>query len=57
LGGEQDEWFYVMAGRYLVEIVGEMHNLGPSESIVATRGAAHRCALDGDETGCLLIAL
>lgn len=52
---DQDEWFYVVAGTYLVEVAGEMHHLGPGDSILAARGVAHSWALDGDEAGRLLI--
>ncbi len=53
---EQDEWFYVVAGKYLVEVAGEMHHLGPGDSIFAPRGVPHGWALDGEEAGRLLIA-
>lgn len=52
----QDEWFYVVAGRYLVEVGGQLHRLGPGDSVLAPRGQPHTWALDGDEAGRLLIA-
>ncbi|MBX3144227.1 MAG: cupin domain-containing protein [Trueperaceae bacterium] len=53
---EQDEWFYVVAGKYSIEVAGEMHHLGPGDSILAPRGVPHGWALDGSEPGRLLIA-
>ena len=52
----QDEWFYVVAGRYLVEVDGLLHRLGPGDSVLAPRGLPHTWALEGDEAGRLLIA-
>src|SRR5690554_1886094 len=52
----QDEWFYVVAGNYVVEVAGEMHHLGPGASVLAPRKVAHTWALEGNEPGRLLIA-
>jgi mannose-6-phosphate isomerase-like protein (cupin superfamily) len=51
----QDEWFYVVAGHYLVEVAGETYRLGPGDSVFAPRGVPHGWALDGNEPGRLLI--
>lgn len=53
---DQDEWFYVVTGTYLVEVAGVMHHLGPGDSVLAPRGVPHGWALDGSEPGRLLIA-
>lgn len=53
---EQDEWFYVVAGEYLVEIGGEPHHLSPGDAVLAPRGVPHSWALTSREGGRLLIA-
>ncbi len=54
---EQDEWFYVVHGDYLVEVGGNLHRLGPGDSILAPSGVPHTWALDGAAAGRILIAL
>lgn len=52
----QDEWFYVIAGDYLVEVGTELHHLSAGDSVFAPRGVAHGWALAGIDAGRLLIA-
>lgn len=53
---DQEEWFYAVEGRYVVEVAGVEHELGPGDSVLAPRGVAHTWALVGEEKGRLLIA-
>lgn len=42
---DQDEWFYVVEGAYVVEVAGVPHRLGPGDAILAPRGIPHGWAL------------
>jgi mannose-6-phosphate isomerase-like protein (cupin superfamily) len=53
---EQEEWFYVVEGEYLIKIGDESYRLGPGDSILAPRGVPHVWAHVGERTGRLLIA-
>jgi uncharacterized cupin superfamily protein len=55
---EQDEWFYVLEGEYVIEF-GEEHydELGPGDSVLAPRKVAHVWAHVGEGTGRLIAAL
>ena len=53
---DQDEWFYVVEGRYMLEVDGHPHLLGPGDSVMAPRGVPHTWALDGTEPGRIVIA-
>lgn len=53
---EQEEWFYVVEGEYVVEIGEVRHQLGPGDSILAPRKAPHVWAHVGEGTGRLLVA-
>ncbi|MDQ5829829.1 MAG: cupin domain-containing protein [Actinomycetota bacterium] len=54
---EQDEWFYVVEGEYVIEIGEERYELGPGDSLLAPRKVAHVWAHVGDGTGRLITAL
>lgn len=52
----QEEWFYVLAGSYDVEVGDVLRRLGPGDAVLAPRGVAHGWARTGDGPGRLLIA-
>jgi mannose-6-phosphate isomerase-like protein (cupin superfamily) len=52
---EQEEWFYVIEGEYLIEIGNESYAMGPGDSVLAPRGVPHVWARVGGGTGRLLI--
>lgn len=54
---EQDEWFYVVEGQYVIEVGEERYELGPGDSILAPRKVAHVWAFVGEGTGVLIAAL
>ena len=54
---EQDEWFYALAGEYLVEVGDERFRLTPGDSLFAPRRIPHAWAQVSDEPGTLLMAL
>ena len=53
---DQEEWFYVIEGEYLIEIGDERYVLGPGDSVLSPRKAAHVWAHVGEGTGRLLVA-
>ena len=53
---DQEEWFYAIAGEYLLEIGEEQFDLGPGDSILAPRKVPHAWAFKGKDHGRLLIA-
>lgn len=54
---EQDEWFYVAEGEYVIEVGEERYELGPGDSVLAPRKVAHVWAHVGEGTGRLIAAL
>jgi mannose-6-phosphate isomerase-like protein (cupin superfamily) len=54
---EQDEWFYVLEGRYVIEVGEERYELGSGDSVLAPRKVAHVWAHVGEGTGRLIGAL
>jgi mannose-6-phosphate isomerase-like protein (cupin superfamily) len=54
---EQDEWFYVVEGEYLIEVDEERYEPGPGDSVLAPRKVAHVWAHVGEGTGRLIAAL
>ena len=52
---EQEEWFYVVEGDYVVEIGDERHKLGPGDSVLAPRKVPHVWSHVGEGTGRLLV--
>jgi mannose-6-phosphate isomerase-like protein (cupin superfamily) len=54
---EQDEWFYVVEGEYIIEIGEKRYEGGPGDSVLAPRKVAHAWAYIGEGTGRLVAAL
>jgi mannose-6-phosphate isomerase-like protein (cupin superfamily) len=54
---EQDEWFYVVEGQYVIEVGEERYEPGPGDSVLAPRKVAHVWAYVGEGTGRLIAAL
>ncbi len=54
---EQEEWFYVLEGEYIIEVGDERYELGPGDSVLAPRKVAHVWAHVGEGTGRLIAAL
>lgn len=52
---EQDELFYVLEGKYLIEVGREKFNLKPGDSLLAPRKVPHVWAYVGDNVGRVLI--
>lgn len=52
----EDEWFYVIEGRYIAEIGSTRLELKPGDSILGPREIPHAWAFAGDSPGRLLIA-
>ena len=48
---EQDEWFYVVEGEYVIEVGEERYELGPGDSVLGPRKVAHVWAHVGEGTG------
>jgi mannose-6-phosphate isomerase-like protein (cupin superfamily) len=53
---EQEEWFFVTQGKYIIEVGEERFVLGPGDSVLAPRKIPHVWAFNGEGTGKLLIA-
>jgi len=53
---EQEEWFYVVEGDYVIEIGDERHRLGPGDSVLAPRRTPHVWAHVGEGKGRMIIA-
>ena len=54
---EQEEWFYVVEGEYVIEVGDERYELVPGDSVLAPRKVAHVWAYVGEEAGRLIAAL
>ena len=54
---EQDEWFYVAEGVYVIEVGEERYELGPGDSVLAPRKVAHVWAHVGEGRGRLIAAV
>ncbi len=52
---DQEEWFYVTEGEFLVEIGSRRFPLGPDDSVLAPRGIEHSWAFVGQGTGRIVI--
>ena len=52
---EQDEWFYCLAGAYVVEIGDQRFRLGPGDSVLGPRRVPHAFVYDAAEPGRILI--
>ena len=53
----EDEWFYVVSGRFLFEIDGKRTEFGEGGSVFAPRDLPHRWANTSPETAVLLVTL
>jgi mannose-6-phosphate isomerase-like protein (cupin superfamily) len=51
---EQDEWFYVVAGEYAIEVGEDKFRLKPGDSLFAPRKVPHAWAHIGEQRGTLL---
>ena len=56
LHNEQYEWFYVIAGDYIIEVGSERFVLKGGESVLAPRKVPHVWAFAGGEPGRMLVA-
>ncbi len=52
---EQDEWFYCLAGEFVVEIGDQRFRLGPGESVLGPRRVPHAFVYDATGPGRILI--
>ena len=52
---DADEWFYCLAGAYVVEIGEQRFRLGPGDSVLGPRRVPHAFAFDADGPGKLLV--
>ncbi len=53
---DQEEWFYVVTGSYVIEVDGIRHELGPGDSLLAPRGVPHTWALVAEPPGRMIVA-
>jgi mannose-6-phosphate isomerase-like protein (cupin superfamily) len=53
---EQDEWFYVVEGEFLVEIGGIRHVLTAGDSVLGPRQIPHRWLFTGNGSGKILVS-
>jgi mannose-6-phosphate isomerase-like protein (cupin superfamily) len=53
---DQDEFWYVLAGEYVVEVGSERYQAQPGDCILGPRNIAHSWAYVGESPGRLLIA-
>ena len=53
---DQEEWFYVVQGKYVVEVGKERFVLGPGDSVLGPRKIPHAWAFAGEGVGKLIIA-
>ncbi|MBK7893690.1 MAG: cupin domain-containing protein [Anaerolineaceae bacterium] len=51
----QDEWFYAVAGEFVVEVGSERFHLNPGDSLLAPRNVPHVWAYVGNSVGRMLI--
>lgn len=52
---DQDEWFYVVEGDFIIEVGQERFNMKPGDSLLAPRQVPHVWAHVGDGDGRILI--
>jgi quercetin dioxygenase-like cupin family protein len=52
---DQDEWFYALAGEFLVEVGQEQFRLGPGDSLLGPRAVPHAWACVSGAGGRLLL--
>lgn len=51
----QEEWFYVLEGKFLFEVGGQPNTMTPGMSLLGPRGVPHRFKNTGESTGRILI--
>jgi mannose-6-phosphate isomerase-like protein (cupin superfamily) len=51
----QDEWFYVLRGKFVVRVGDETLHLGPGDSAFAPRRVPHTFAMIGEEQAQMLV--
>jgi mannose-6-phosphate isomerase-like protein (cupin superfamily) len=51
---EQDEWFYVVEGEYIIEVGQARFRLKPGDSVFGPRNVPHVWAFMGDQPGRIL---
>ena len=52
---DQDEWFYIIEGDFIMEIGAERFNLRPGDSVLAPRRVPHVWAFAGEGRGRILV--
>lgn len=52
----EDEWFYVLEGEYLVRVAGDLWSVTGGDSVIVPRKTPHTFAFKGEGTGKLLVA-
>ena len=52
---EEDEWFYCLAGEYIVEVGSQRHQLKTGDSVLGPRRVPHAFAFVGDTPGRLMV--
>lgn len=52
---EEDEWFYCLAGEYIVEVGTQRYELKPGDSVLGPRRVPHAFAFVGDTPGRLMV--
>ena len=52
---EQDEWFYCLAGEYVIEVGNQRFELAPGDSVLGPRRVPHAFAFTGNTMGKLLV--
>lgn len=53
---EQEEWFYIIRGEFILEIGSDRYTLNAGDSVLAPRRVPHAWAYVGDGPGRILIA-
>jgi quercetin 2,3-dioxygenase len=53
---DQDEWFYIVSGEFVMEVGGERFTLRAGDSLLAPRRVPHVWACAGDGRGRILVA-
>jgi len=52
---DEDEWFYCLEGKYVVEVGDQRFELNPGDSVLGPRRVPHAFAFVGDTPGRLLV--
>ncbi len=53
---DQDEWFYVLQGKFLIEVGADRYTLQPGDSLLAPRKVPHVWASIADTGGRILVS-